>query len=255
MKRHARITALAIVGLLTFCALPAAAVEYRLQVVNVRDEAFTSFMKLGEADDGATGPGLQRLDANLDSGDFPKAVLLYDRHLQTANESNARTYGGVPVRADVRKGGEKKQLWDEVRWEGTPGERSVWVVVPSSRRPGELYRTALKGTGPIRHFLPYTVTNGNKTYPVAKFGLNFLFSHEEDADFWTKRLAPVLDLGGGIGVIVAAADGVFKADEVYLIVNHTAEPGAFKVVLGWRDRRNERESPSLDPILRLNFRR
>jgi hypothetical protein len=33
-------------------AAPAAAVEYRLQVVNVRDEALTSFLKPGEARDG-----------------------------------------------------------------------------------------------------------------------------------------------------------------------------------------------------------
>lgn len=233
---------------------PAAAVEYRLHVVNMRDEALTSLLKPGEARDGATGPGLERLDARLDSGDFPKAVLLYDRHLQAASESAARAYGGIPVRADVTKGGEKKPLWDEVRWEGTPGEQSVWVVVPSSRRPGELYRTAIKGVGPIRHFLPYTVTNGTK-YPVARFPLNYLFAHQDAADFWTKRLAPVLDLGEGIGVIVAANDGVFKADEAYVIVTHTAEPAVFKAVLGWRDRKNDRESPSLDGILRINLRR
>lgn len=233
---------------------PAAAVEYRLHVVNMRDEALTSLLKPGEAGDGATGPGLERLEARLDSGDFPKAVLLYDRHLQAASESAARAYGGVPVRADVTKGGEKKQLWDEVRWEGTPGEQSVWVVVPSSRRPGELYRAALKGVGPIRHFLPYTVTRGAR-YPVARFPFDYLFAHQDDADFWTKRLAPFLELGGGIGVIVAANDGVFKADEAYVIVTHTAGTAAFKVVFGWRDRKNDRESPGLDGILRINIRR
>mgnify|MGYP001618379725 CR=1 FL=1 len=155
----------------------------------------------------------------------------------------------------VTKGGEKKQLWDEVRWEGRPGEQSVWVVVPSSRRPGELYRTELKGVGPIRHFLPYTVTNRGAKYPVARFPLNYLFAHEDEADFWTRRLAPVLELGDGIGVIVAANDGVFKADEAYVIVTHTAEPATFKAVLGWRDRKNDRESPSLDPMLRIRFPR
>ncbi len=236
-------------------AAPAAAVEYRLQVVNVRDEALTSFLTPGESRDGATGPGLERLEARLDSGDVPKAVLLYDRHLRGASDSTARAYGGVPLRADVKPGGEKQQLWDEVRWEGKPGEQSVWVVAPSTRRPGELSRTAIKGLGPMRHFLPYTVASGRTKYPVARFPLDYLFAHEDDADFWSRRLAPVLDLAEGIGVIVAASNGVFRADEAYVIVTHPAAPAAFKVVLGWRDRQNDREGPSLDPLLRINFRR
>ena len=90
---------------------------------------------------------------------------------------------------------------------------------------------------------------------IARFPLNYLFAHQDEPDFWTRRLAPVLDLGGGIGVIVAAQDGVFKADEAYVIVTHPAEPAAFKAVLGWRDRKNDRESPSLDGLLRINIRR
>ena len=74
-------------------AAPAAAVEYRLHVVNMRDEALTSLLKPGEVRDGATGPGLERLEARLDGGDFPKAVLLYDRHLQAASESAADVGG------------------------------------------------------------------------------------------------------------------------------------------------------------------
>lgn len=254
IHRGSRATLVLLALALGAAAAPAAAVEYRLRVVNMRDEALTSLLRPGETGDGATGPGLERLEARLDSGDFPKAVLLYDRHLQTASESTARAYGGVAVRADVTKGGEQKQLWDEVRWEGTPGEQSVWVVAPSSRRPGELYRAAIKGVGPIRHFLSYTLAPGGAKYPVARFPVDYLFARQDDPDFWTKRLAPVLDLGGGIVVIVAAQNGVFKADEAYVIVTHTAAPAAFKAVLGWRDRNNERESPGVDGILRINRR-
>ena len=79
------------------------AIEYRLRVANVRDEAFTSFLTSRELHDGATGPGLDPLESSLDTGDFPKAVLLYDRHLQAASESTARDYRAVPVRADGRR--------------------------------------------------------------------------------------------------------------------------------------------------------
>lgn len=233
-------------------ASPASAVEYRLQVVSVLDDAFRSFMKPGEAADGATGPGLQRLEASLDSGDFPKAVLLYDRHLQAASEFTARAYGGVPVRADVKQGGEQKRHWDEVRWDGTPGEQSVWVVVPRTRRSGELFRVALRGAGPIRHWLPYATSNGRKL-PVVSFPSNFLWSREDEADFWSKRLAPVLDLGAGIAVIVGANTGFLGADQAYIVVIHGPEPATYKAVLGWRDRHQDRESPG-DGFFRLNRR-
>lgn len=233
-------------------ASPASAVEYRLQVVSVLDDALRSFMKPGEAADGATGPGLQRLEASLDSGDFPKAVLLYDRHLQAAPESTARAYGGVPVRADVKQGGEQKQRWDEVRWDGTPGEQSVWVVVPRTRRNGELFRVALRGAGPIRHWLPYATSNGRKL-PVVSFPHNFLWSREDEADFWSKRLAPVLDLGAGIAVIVGADTGFLDADKAYVVVTHGPEPATYKAILGWRDRHQDRESPG-DGFFRLNRR-
>jgi len=79
--RPHRVLALASLALAALGAAPAAAIEYRLRVANVRDEAFTSFLTSGELHDGATGPGLDRLESSLDTGDFPKAVLLYDRHL------------------------------------------------------------------------------------------------------------------------------------------------------------------------------
>jgi hypothetical protein len=232
---------------------PASAVEYRLQVASVLDDAFRSFMKPGEAADGATGPGLERLAASLDAGDFPKAVLLYDRHLQAASESTARAYGGVPVRADVKKGGEQTQRWDEVRWDGMPGEQSVWLVVPRARRTGELHRVALRGTGPIRHWVPYSVSNGRTKLPVASFPFNFLWSREEDADFWTRRVAPVLDLGAGIAVIVGANAGFLDADQAYVVVTHGREPVTYKAVFGWRDRHQDRESPG-DGFFRINRR-
>lgn len=243
MIRHRRVGAFASVALLALCATPVAAVEYRLRVANVRDEAFTSFLKPGEIHDGATGSGLERLEASLDTGDFPKAVLLYDRHLQAAPESTARAYGGVPVRVDAKAGGEGKQLWDEARWEGTPGEQSVWVVASEPRRPGDLYRVAIGGRGPFRHFLPYGTTNGSYRLPVVKFPLNYLFFHREEPDFWVKQIAPVLDLTEGIGVIAAARDGVIDADQAYIIVTHGTEPATYKAVFGWRERYYDRETP------------
>ena len=90
MIRPHRVIALASVALLALCAPPAAAVEYRLQVASVLDEAFTSYLKRGEINDGATGPGLERLGGEPRQGRLPDGRLLYDRHLQAATEATAR---------------------------------------------------------------------------------------------------------------------------------------------------------------------
>src|SRR3990172_9612996 len=139
------------VGLTGLAALPlpAAAVEYRLQVGSLEEGSFMSFRKRGELADGATGPGLARLQESLDRGEMPQAALLYDRHLQAVRESIARAWGGVPIRAEARPGGLERELWDEVRWEGKPGEQSVWVVEPTTTKSPWLHRLALKGLGPL----------------------------------------------------------------------------------------------------------
>src|SRR5215813_13041663 len=54
-------------------ALPAAAVEYRLRVANVFDGSLTSFLSPGELNDGARGPGFQRLDNFLTEGSSDRA--------------------------------------------------------------------------------------------------------------------------------------------------------------------------------------
>ena len=104
---------------------------------------------------------------------------------------------------------------------------------------------AIRGRGPFRYFLPYGATNGSYKLPVVKVPLDYLFSHQEDPDFWTKRIAPLLDLPEGIAVIAAARDGALDADEAYIIVTHGTEPATSKAVLGWRERYYDRETPIL----------
>jgi len=106
-----------------------------------------------------------------------------------------------------------------------------------------LYRVAIRGRGPVRYFLPYGATNGSYKLPVVKVPLDYLFSHQEDPDFWTKRLAPLLDLPEGIAMIAAAREGALDADEAYIIVTHGTEPATYKAVLAWRDRYYDQEAP------------
>ena len=247
MRQGRRLTVMALVGLLglAIAEAPAAAAEYRLRVVSIYEGAFASFLRSGEWNDGATGAGLDRLEASLDRGEVGKGNLIYDRHLQPARESVARAYGGVAIDARVLQGGEGAQLWDEVRWEGKPGEQSVWMVRPSSRLPQALVRVALKGTGPLRQFQPYTVPAGTKT-DVVRIPLGYLAFGEEGGTLWQKDLASRLELSHGIGAVVGLNENVTFPDQATLIVSQGAEPATYKAVLVWRLRSTEQQAPGGD---------
>ncbi len=160
-------------GLALVLAAPVSAVEYRLQVVSIYEGGLASFLGRAEYTSGATGAGLDRLEKSLDTGAFPKSVLLYDRPLQPMNEMAVRAWGGSPIRAEVLRGGTVRSLWDEVRWDGKAGEQTVWVIAPGRPRDQELYRVALKGRGPLRQFQPVFHSNTRKVGAVI-FPLGFL---------------------------------------------------------------------------------
>jgi hypothetical protein len=221
----------------------AQAVEYRLQVVNMWDSGFNAFVKPGELGDGASGPGLEELVASLDRGDVPRGPLLSDRTFRWASETVARAYGATRVLAEIKSGGEGKTRWDEVKWDGKPGERSVWVVEPSGRgRPEQLYHVVLKATGPARHFIPYAPTNGHRLVTV-RSPLDFLWFHEERGDLWERYLSKHVDLSTGIAVVAGANSNPLFPDVARLLVNHAEQPTTYQAVLIWRQAPTDFEAP------------
>ena len=234
--------ALVVVGLGTV-ADPTWAVEYRLQVVSVYESSFVSLLRPGELDDGRSGPGLSELAARLDRGEFPSGAILYDRHVIPAPEDVARAYGAVPVRTDVRFGGRRGELWDEARWDGTPGALTVWLVTPSSRQPQEVRRLALKGSGELRQFQPYRVSFVTRRLDAASVPLALLRRQEDHGDGAGKLLARVVKLDNGIAALVALNDDVLYPDRVYLLVRQAPGPTTYKAVLAWRKREIDEEMP------------
>ena len=221
---------------------PAHAVEYRLEVANLWETALYAFAKPAELSDGASGPGLLKLEASLDQGAIPHAVVLRDRTLRWSSESVAQAYGTVRVLAEIKAAGDGTR-WDEVRWEGKPGERSVWMVLPSgSGRPQRLYRTVLKGAGAPRQFMPYVPVNGSRSAAV-KYPLNFLWSYERRGTIWDRYVSKSLDLGDGLGAVVGENFNQMFPDTVYLIVQQAAGPTTYKAVLLWRDPAYNFEAP------------
>lgn len=231
-------------------AVPAQAVEYRLEVVNLWETALSGYAKTSELHDGASGPGLERLEASLDEATLPRGVVLGDRTLRWASVSVARAYGTVRVLAEIKAGGDGHPLWDEVRWEGKPGDRSVWVVAASGRgRPERLYRTVLKGDGPPRQFMPYIPTGASRSAAV-KFSLSFLSFYEERGTVWERYVSRGLDLREGLGAVVGENSNQTFPDHVYLIVEQGAQPTTYKAVLLWRESTDSIQAPAFTPIQR-----
>ena len=236
-----------IISIVVAAAAPAGAIEYRLQVVNVLEEALRANLSAGEFRDGAAGPGLDRLEATLDAAGLPKGALLYDRHVRPAAEPLARGFGGTPVSAQVREGGDERVQWDEVRWDGRPGEVTVWLIRTSGVRPQEATRVALKGDGPMRQFLPYSVASSTGRLDAVKISLNYLnFTDGPRLAQWTAR---AVNLKNGIAVVIGVNDDSLRPDDIYVIVEHAHTPATYKAVLGWRQRQNDLQSPSSGAII------
>jgi len=216
-------------------ATPAGAVEYRLKVANIFDEAMMSFLSHGELDDGATGPGFQRLAALLDQGSGHRGMNVTHRPLTAVPESIARAWGGVAIGAQIARGG-VVSYWDEVRWDGRPGERSIWIVKPSGREnPQAVRHVVLKGTTPLTLHQPYTAACGTTRIPVMQLGMPFIAFQESRGDVWDKYVAKSLDLRHGIAAVVGVNNDAVLANEVYIIVEQGPTPTTFEVVITWSD--------------------
>src|SRR5262245_24313940 len=226
------------------------AVEYLLRVVSIPDAAYTSFLLPGELNDGASGRGLDRLEATLDRGEFPKGPVLFDRRVQPPRESVARAYDGAKVLPDVTWGGANGIVWDEMVWEGNPGEHSVWVISPSINGYfAEVYNVALKGSGPLRNYQPFALPMDGSRVTALSIPLNFVWVQEERGTFWRKYLSRGLDLRRGISTVIGVNTNPQFHDVVYIIAQHAEQPTTYEAVVVWRQRKYDFQSPGRGTII------
>jgi hypothetical protein len=227
-------------------APPAFAVEYRLQVISLFERGMVSVLRPGELREGASGPGLDRMEASLDRGAVGAGAVLWDRRVRPVSDQVAKAWGAVPVRATVTPPpGEIGPLWDTVTWEAEPGTHSVWLVAPTGHFIRELYRVALRGAGSMRHHQPYALPRDAGQVGALRLPLNFVWFHEERGTIWSKYVAPRVDLAPGIAIVAAGDETSPSPDSVYLIVGHAPGPLTYKAVLGYRQRPVEHERPSM----------
>ena len=218
-------------------------VEYRLRMVSLRHEAFASYLSTTELTNGASGPGLMRLAAAADAGALERGIVLYDRHLVPAPESVARAFGATPVDARVRLGGGGRDVWDEARWLGRPGERTVWLVTPRARRAQELRRIGLSDVSALAQFRPASAGMlGGAAEAVVTVPLPYLRHVEErgEAGAYVDR---ALDRSRGIGALVAVNHDAAFPDLVYLVITHAVNTATYEAVLAWGPRGEGRELP------------
>ena len=209
------------------------AVEYRLKVANIFDEAMTSFLSRGDLNDGATGPGFQRLAALLDQGSGDRGMNVTHRPLNAVPDGIARAWGGVAVKAQIARGG-VVSYWDEVRWDGKPGERSIWIVKPNGlENPAAVNHVVLKGTTPLTLYQPYTAACGTTRVPVMQLGIPLIAFQESRGDVWDKYVAKSLDLRHGIGAVVGLNNNAVLPSLVYIIVEQGPTPTTFEAVITW----------------------
>lgn len=223
----------------------AQAFEYRLQVASVHERSFAHFL------DGRIGRGegeltLGRLEGSLDRAEVPSGALLY-RPVEVAREAAAAAFGAAKVRGEVRLA-ERGRLWDEVVWEGQPGQRSLWVIAPSATHEQEVAHLAIKGKNGLRYYLPYRFSGGGKPAAAVAFPLEFVWFHEERGTLWQRYLSRALSFEDGIAVVVGVNQNPRFSDWVYILVDHPPASTAFKVVVGWdaRLQAEKFQSPGFD---------
>lgn len=220
-------------------ASPVEALEYRLQVSNLQDGAFAHFLE-GRIGRGEGELALTRLERSLQAGQVPAGVLLYDRTVQGAHEGLARAFGAAKARGSVRAA-EDWRLPEEVLWEGTPGERSLWVIAPSTVHYQEVVHLALGTRGALRYHIPYGASGDRRPAATVAFPLLFLQFYAERGTLWERYLRDAVSLREGIAVVVGVNQNESFGDWVYVLVEHPAEPTTFKVVVGWRGRPKSQE--------------
>ena len=119
------------------------------------------------------------------------------------------------------------------------------VVAPSGRgRPQELYHVVLKGTGPLRHFIPYAPSGNGRKLATVRYPLEFLWFHEERADLWDRFLSQAMDLSNGIGVAVSSSPNSTFPDQASVVVSQAEQPTTYKVILVWREPPSSLEGPA-----------
>ena len=221
-----------LLGAVTLRPVAAQAVEYRLRVINLTEEAFAYYMDQGK---GSQNGSWARLEAAADRGDVPRGTILPDRSLQKAGAAVERAFETVPTKAEAVEG--EGRNWIEARWEGEPGKRVLWVVEARGFSPlHEVRYVGLKGTGSPGYSIALNAPWSPVRLKAVAFPTQFIVLYNGRTSLWERWISRYLDLGDGIGAVVGVDTNPTFPDKVFLVIEQTPEPRTFKAALAWRKR-------------------
>jgi hypothetical protein len=218
-----------IIAMLWLTALPAWAVEYRLQVANIDDETFASYEGKAPSFWSMKEP-MGRLEARLDDNQFSRNAILPGHRVELVQDP---AYGGITPTKVSRLPATRDQDWSTVVFDANPGDTVIFVVRPdiaaweqaedvASDVKGKFRRLSIGGPG---------FFGGSREVP--QVDQEFLANAAERGTFpqWVAEHATAVD---GMSFVVGQGENTQAyPDRVYIVLKLPPEPHTFHVVIGW----------------------
>jgi hypothetical protein len=216
-------------------ALPAWAVEYRLQVTNVGFLNFSSYMEKATPRWAQNEP-MGRLEARLDTQQFSPAAVIPGREVQLLEDP---AYGGtVPARISHLPA-TGRQAWTTYVFDGNPGDTVAFVVRSDMAAWQEVWFVAANPGGTLRRLsMAGPGIFGRFWQEVPEVSQEFLANAVDRGTFpqYVAQRAKAVD---GMSLVVGEGhDTFYDPDRLYVLLKLPPEPHTFKVVVGWRDHDN-----------------
>lgn len=215
-------------------ALPAWAVQYRLQVVNL--EALAVLAQVDNSGPVRRGEQrMSRLEARLDYGEFPTAAVLPGRQVQLLHDPG---YGGQPPARLQVLPSTRDSAWTTLQWEGKPGDSVAFGIRSEIRAWQEVAAVAANPEGVLRRLvIGSSGWFGRSQHEVREVASDYIANAVAQGTFtpWLAQNAKTID---GMSVVVGRGRNVVtEPDRVYTVLKLPPEPRTFRVVIGWRDHR------------------
>jgi hypothetical protein len=218
-----------IFALMWLTALPAWAVEYRLQVANIDDETFASYEGKASSWTSMTEP-MGRLEARLDDNYFFRNAILPGHYVELVEDP---AYGGMTPTNVSRLPATRDQDWSTYVFDANPGDTVVFVVRTDmvAWQQAEDVATDVKGKFRRLSIGGPGFFGGSREVPQES--QDFLANAADRGTFpqWVAQHAKAVD---GMSFVVGQGDDPqYDPDRVYIVLKLPPEPHTFQVVIGW----------------------